>query len=99
MAQRPAPNSLIDKQGIVTVTVSKGPEPLPIPDLNGMPADAAAAQLTQLGFHVVRHTQDSFGSPAGIVLVQVPAAHTLEVPGSTITITVSQKPWWDVFGW
>lgn len=99
IAQRPAPNSLIDKHGIVSVTISKGPQPVPLPDLNGMPADAAAAQLAQLGFHVVKHTQDSFGTPAGIVLVQVPAAHSLEVPGATISITVSQKPWWDVLGW
>jgi hypothetical protein len=99
ISQRPAPNSQVDKHGIVAVTVSKGPEPVPIPDLNGVAADAAAAQLSRLGFRVVRQTQDSFGTPAGIVLVQVPAAHTLKVPGSTITITVSQKPWWDVLGW
>lgn len=99
ISQRPAPNSQIDKHGVVAVIVSKGPEPISIPDLNGSAADAAAAQLTQLGFHVVRQTQDAVGTPAGIVLSQVPAAHTLKVPGSTITITVSQKPWWDVFGW
>ena len=99
IAQRPAPNSLIDKHGIVTVTISKGPEPVSIPDLNGLPADDAAAQLARLGFHVVRQTQDSFGTSAGIVLSQVPAPQTLRVPGATITITVSQKPWWDVLGW
>jgi eukaryotic-like serine/threonine-protein kinase len=99
ISQHPGPNSQIERHGIVTVTVSKGPEPVPIPDLNGLPADDAAAQLSRLGFHVIRQTQDSFGTDAGIVLDQLPAAQTLKVPGSTVTITVSQKPWWDVLGW
>jgi serine/threonine-protein kinase len=99
LEQRPAPNSQIDKHGIVTVTVSKGPAPVAIPDLNGVAADTAAAELTRLGFHVIRQTQDSLGTPASIVLAQVPLPDTLRVPGSTITLTVSQKPWWDILGW
>jgi serine/threonine-protein kinase len=99
LEQRPAPNTQIDKHGIVTVTVSKGPEPVEIPDLNGIAADIAAEELSRLGFHVIRQTQDSFGTSAGIVLGEVPSPYTLRVPGSTITLTVSQKPWWDVLGW
>lgn len=99
LKQRPAPNTQIDKHGIVTVSVSKGPAPVPIPDLNGIPADAATVQLSRLGFHVIRQTQDSLGTPAGIVLEQLPLPYTLKVPGSTISLTVSQKPWWDVPGW
>jgi serine/threonine-protein kinase len=99
MEQRPAPDTQIDKHGVVTVTVSKGPAPVPVPDLNGVAADTATAELSRLGFHVIRQTQDSLGTSAGVVLEQSPSPHTLKVPGSTITLTVSQKPWWDVLGW
>jgi serine/threonine-protein kinase len=99
MEQRPAPNSQIDKHGVVTVTVSKGPAPVPVPDLNGVAANTATAELSHLGFHVTQRMQDSLGASAGIVLEQVPSPHTLRVPGSTITLTISRKPWWDVFGW
>jgi eukaryotic-like serine/threonine-protein kinase len=99
MEQRPAPNSEIDKHGTVTVTVSKGPAPMPVPNLNGVAADTATAELSHLGFRVIQQTQDSVGTPAGIVLGQVPSPGTMKLPGSTVTLTVSQKPWWDVFGW
>ena len=99
MAQWPRPNAQVDRRGTVTVTVSKGPAPVAIPDLTGAEADSALAVLTHLGFHVLRHTQDSLGTSAGLVLDQSPSAGTLRVPGSTVTLTVSQKPWWDVFGW
>jgi serine/threonine protein kinase len=99
LEQRPAPTTRIDTHGIVSVTVSKGPAPVSIPDLNGIAADTAAAQLSRLGFQVIKQTQDSLGTPAGVVLGLSPSPHTLKVPGSTITLTVSQKPWWDVLGW
>ena len=99
MAQRPAPNTPVDRQGTVTVTVSKGPAPVAIPDVSGAEAESASAALTRLGFHVLRRTQDSLGTSAGLVLDQTPPPGTLRVPGSTVTLTISQKPWWDVFGW
>lgn len=97
--QRPAPGAQIDKHGIVTVTVSKGPAPVAIPDLSGSAIDAATIELQRLGFHVIRQMHDALGSPAGLVLDQIPSPHTLMVPGAAITLTVSQKPWWDILGW
>ncbi|HEX6507709.1 MAG TPA: PASTA domain-containing protein, partial [Chloroflexota bacterium] len=92
--QWPRPNSQIEKSGVVTVDVSKGPAPVALPDLGGMQADAAAALLSRLGFHVVIQTQDTISPAAGTVIGQAPDPHVLRVPGATITLTVSHKPWW-----
>jgi serine/threonine-protein kinase len=97
MRQWPRPNTEIERHSLVTVDVSKGPAPIALPDLDGMQSDAASALLSRLGFRVALHTVDDITHDSGTVLGQSPDPHALEVPGATVTLTVSHKPWWWIF--
>ncbi len=99
MAQSPSASSSLVTGGTVNVVISKGPAPISLPDVTRMQSALAVAELQEEGFHVQTQTHDSLGDPAHTVLAQVPAGHTMQLPGTTVTLTVSTKPWWDVLGW
>jgi serine/threonine-protein kinase len=97
IAQRPAPGSRTDAEGLVTLIVSKGPKPIPLPDLRGLKQEAAEALLRHLGFRVALRTDETIWISAGVVETQSPLPNVSRVPGTTVTLTVSQKPWWWIF--
>jgi beta-lactam-binding protein with PASTA domain len=73
----------------VTVTVSKGPQPIPIVDYTGKSADEATQALTAAGF-VVNATQDySDTVPSGTVISQTPKSGAGK-KNDAITIDVSK---------
>src|SRR5206468_5295015 len=71
--------------------VSKGPQPIGVPDVRGSSFDSAASQLQALGFAVARKDVQS-DQLAGTVIDQSPAANSFAGKGSTITLTVSKGP-------
>jgi serine/threonine-protein kinase len=81
-----APDSTID------VVVSRGPAPVPVPDLRDQPYDAAAAALTDAGLTPAR--QDVFDNDVaeGRVIRTEPAAGTEVDRGSEVTVVVSRGP-------
>jgi eukaryotic-like serine/threonine-protein kinase len=70
----------------VTLYVSKGPSSFPIPDVKGMSAGAAIANLEAHGLHVVRHVVP-FSSGA-LVISQRPGAGATVHAGDTVDIYV-----------
>ncbi|MFT4187567.1 MAG: Stk1 family PASTA domain-containing Ser/Thr kinase [Aeromicrobium sp.] len=65
----------------VTLTVSKGPELIEVPDVEGMKKDEAEAALTAAGF-----TPSAYGPPRNFrVRDQTPEAGSMQPPGTTIT--------------
>ena len=52
ISQSPAANTPITQGEVVTVRVSLGPPPIPVPDVQGWPLQQAIKKLTQLGFQV-----------------------------------------------
>ncbi|NYF96806.1 Stk1 family PASTA domain-containing Ser/Thr kinase [Janibacter cremeus] len=76
----------------VTVAVSKGPEPIPVPSVTGQSAAAAIAALEKADLSVTR-TDDVYSTSVdkGLVASQSPADGTL-TRGETVTITVSKGP-------
>lgn len=97
IAQQPAPGSRIETEGVVTLIVSKGPKPVAVPELRGLKQEAAAATLKRLGFRIALRKEDTITHSPGEILNQSPLPDTRRVPGTTITLTVSQKPWWWIF--
>ncbi|WP_336922650.1 Stk1 family PASTA domain-containing Ser/Thr kinase [Aquipuribacter sp. SD81] len=67
----------------VDVTVSRGPEPVEVPDVFESRFDDALAELEGLGFVVERRGSNIFGR----VVSQDPSAGTMLVPGSTVVVT------------
>ncbi len=67
----------------VSVVVSRGPEPVEVPDVFERPFADAAAALEEAGLVVERRGSDVFGR----VVSQDPAAGTAVPPGSTVVVT------------
>jgi serine/threonine-protein kinase len=73
----------------VTVLVSKGHEPVAVPDVRGQSPDAATTNLKELGFKVARGPDGrSADVPVGAVMAVSPAPTASAAYGSTVTITV-----------
>jgi serine/threonine-protein kinase len=78
--------------GAVNLVVSKGRQPIPVPNLAGKGADEAQKQLEGLGLKVVRGAAvNSDTVPEGAIVSQNPNQGTL-FKGDTVTIVVSKGP-------
>lgn len=75
----------------VTVTVSRGREPIEVQDFTGEPAEEARAALTDAGFQVTVEEENSADIAAGTVISQNPASGTA-FRNDKITIVVSRGP-------
>jgi serine/threonine-protein kinase len=84
VSQSPA-NGTLTAGGTVTLTISKGPKLVMVPDLVGRQVDDARAQLKALGFKV--KVENLLGGFFGTVRFQDPQG--VEAPeGSTVTLRV-----------
>jgi serine/threonine-protein kinase len=91
IAQNPAGNSTVDKGSLVTITVSKGPEKVDVPDVVGQLRADAIATLRGAGFKVTVVKKEST-QPKDTVFRQSPASPSKAVKGSTVTIYVAMPP-------
>jgi serine/threonine-protein kinase len=91
-AQSPPPNSSVDKGSRVTITVSKGPEKVDVPDVVGQSKNDARATLRDAGFKVKVVEQESATQPVDTVLRQSPPSGGTAVKGSSVTIYVAVEP-------
>jgi serine/threonine-protein kinase len=90
-AQSPAAGLTVVEGTRVRINVSKGPKPVTVPSVVGLPYDQAASELQSAGFEVSRIDQDS-DQAAGIVTEQTPSGGSEGSKGSTVTLTVSKGP-------
>ncbi|MGP3921623.1 Stk1 family PASTA domain-containing Ser/Thr kinase [Streptomyces sp. 8N616] len=87
----PAPGKRIRGNGTVTIIVSKGPEVVKIPDLEGTPLEKATQELKDLGLVpgiIRREFNDQVAQ--GAVIRTEPDAGLKRRPGSAVAITVSK---------
>jgi eukaryotic-like serine/threonine-protein kinase len=89
--QAPRARARIVEGAVVRLDVSQGPEKIALPRVIGAPFAQASAQLQAAGFAVARIDVDS-NDPKDTVLAESPAAATLQLKTSTITLTVSKGP-------
>ena len=75
----------------ITLTVSKGPEPIRFPDLVDAPAEEAKKQLDELGFEVKSSEEHSSTVEAGRVIRQDPRTGEGK-RGDTVNLVVSLGP-------
>jgi serine/threonine-protein kinase len=76
----------------VTLIVSDGPKPVPIPDVGGMAQDKAVRALTAKGFEVAIEEDFSARVPRGRAIASDPGAGTELQPGETIVLRISLGP-------
>jgi beta-lactam-binding protein with PASTA domain len=76
----------------VDVTVSKGPEPLEVPDVAGMSDDKAVQRLKDAGFVATTANYYSDDVPVDIVIATAPGAHEIVSQGGEVEVQVSIGP-------
>jgi serine/threonine-protein kinase len=90
--QSPAAGEWVSDGGTVTVFVSRGPPPVPVPDVTGLPEDDAKLALAAEGFVVEVVPAFDENVAAGLVLRTDPAATTNAPPDSPVRLVVSEGP-------
>ncbi len=90
-AQFPLAGTMVVEGTQVRINVSKGPKPVTVPNVVGLPYDQAASELRSQGFGVSRIDVDS-ELAAGIVVNQEPGGGTESSKGTTVTLSVSKGP-------
>jgi eukaryotic-like serine/threonine-protein kinase len=89
--QNPA-SGQIEVGETVALTVSRGQEPISLPDVTGQSEDAAASNLGALGLQVSVTEEFSATVEEGFVIGQSPEAGATVHEGDTATIIVSRGP-------
>jgi serine/threonine-protein kinase len=91
IAQAPVAGERVDEGTNVQINVSKGVQPLTVPNVIGQQYDAAAGQLQGQGFAVARRDVDS-SQPVDTVIDQQPKGGGSLSRGGTVTLFVSRGP-------
>lgn len=93
ISQDPAKGTEVRHGTPVSLVVSKGPQPIPVPDVRGLTQDAAVKAIQDAGLKAViaPETVNDKTVPNGAVVSQTPANGTL-VRGEAVTLTVSKGP-------
>lgn len=93
LGQAPASGTPVRHGTPVSLTVSKGPQPIPVPDVRGQDQDAAFRAIEAAGLKAVfaAETVHDKDVPKGAVVSQEPASGTL-TRGQTVTLTISEGP-------
>jgi beta-lactam-binding protein with PASTA domain len=88
--QRPDPGAEADEGSVVTITVSSGPGEAPVPLVQGLTADDAAAALRKAGFKSEQRRAFSDTVKAGRVIETTPPEGSTARKGTTVTLVVSR---------
>ncbi|MET1089838.1 MAG: Stk1 family PASTA domain-containing Ser/Thr kinase [Arthrobacter sp.] len=93
LSQDPAPGTPARHGTPVSLVVSKGPEPIPVPNVVGRDEDEAVDALEGVGLKADVAREEVFDKsiPEGAVVSQSPAGGTL-TRGGTVTLTISKGP-------
>ena len=93
LSQDPAKGTEVRHGTPVALVVSKGPQPIPVPDVRGQPQDAAVKAIQDAGLKAViaPETVNDKTVPKGAIVSQAPANGSL-FKGDTVTLTVSKGP-------
>jgi serine/threonine-protein kinase len=91
IGQSPQANSIATKGARITLSVSKGPTAVEVPDVTGLDEATAQTQLEDKGFVVnVRDRTTDDPAEDGNVVEQRPAALSKVKPGATVTIYIGR---------
>jgi eukaryotic-like serine/threonine-protein kinase len=91
IAQFPLPGRMVIQGTTVQINVSKGVQPLTVPNVVGQQYDSAAGQLQGRGFAVARRDVDS-SQPKDTVIDQQPKGGGSLARGGTVILYVSKGP-------
>lgn len=88
--QEPDGGARVDDGSVVELTMSRGPRPVVVPDVAGMPEAEAIAELRNAGLSVgARSTQFSDEIAEGLVIATDPPIGESLTPNATVSLIVS----------
>jgi eukaryotic-like serine/threonine-protein kinase len=90
-AQKPGAGIVVVEGTQVRINVSKGPKPVSVPNVVGLPYDQAASELQRAGFGVARVDVAS-DQTKDTVVDQEPNGGSESSRGATVTLSVSRGP-------
>jgi serine/threonine-protein kinase len=90
--QSPKAGASVAEGSTVTLSISKGPQPVAVPNVIGSSFATASSTLQARGFAVARGPDVESNEPAGTVVDQSPDGGTFQLPGTTITLRLSKGP-------
>jgi beta-lactam-binding protein with PASTA domain/predicted Ser/Thr protein kinase len=90
--QSPSGNSQAEQGSTVTLTVSRGPERVAVPDVVGRSEDDARTTLETAGFRVVTRDEETATVKAGNVIAQDPPKGQRAPRNSPVTLTIAREP-------
>ena len=90
--QAPAAGTRQPKGSNITLTISKGVEQIPVPNVRGLAASDAANRLGQAGFRTNQRAEFSSDFAQGEVIRTEPASGTPLDKNSVVTLIVSSGP-------
>ena len=96
IAQSPRPGLSVSDGTAVSVVLSAGPPPIPVPKLVGRPSGEAQTLLARLGLHAGVTQVPAPGVNPGIVTRESPRAGTELRPGDKVALSVAETPRWRV---
>jgi serine/threonine-protein kinase len=92
LEQDPEAGERVEEGSPVTIIVSRGPQPVPVPDVVGLTEEEARAELEDAGFEVGSVTPRESEEEEGTVVDQSPSGGTEARPGSAVELVVSSGP-------
>lgn len=93
IASDPAAEEVLDETSLVTLTVSRGPRPIEVPDVTGDTLDEAIGTLRDLDLEaVVADRRFDRDAPADRVIEQAPSTGSTLFRGDTVEVVVSDGP-------
>jgi formylglycine-generating enzyme required for sulfatase activity len=93
ISQSPTSGMAVLPGFIVALTISKGPQPVSVPDVVGLTQTAADTAIAKALLTLGTVTQVySVRVPAGEVVGQAPPAGTIATPGTAVDLDVSERP-------
>jgi beta-lactam-binding protein with PASTA domain/serine/threonine protein kinase len=88
----PKAGSIVKPGTVVDIVISKGPEPVPVPDVEGRKSALAKMALTEVGLKADVTQKFSEKVKDGIVISIRPRAGTIVDSGSSVALIVSKGP-------
>jgi len=88
----PLPGAKVKRGAEVTLIISKGPKPVPVPAIIGKSTAAAASALKAVGLELAETESVYDNSAKGTVIKSTPAPGTTVPKGTIINVTVSKGP-------
>jgi eukaryotic-like serine/threonine-protein kinase len=90
IAQNPTVGKSVKEGAALTVTLSDGPPPVPVPKVVGYSSGDAQATIEQAKLHPAITMVPALGGAPGDVIYQSPVAGKRLAPGATVTLSVGE---------